>query len=118
MLRLLGTLLVLAAFAIVIVLVIVPLLDLGAGGGPPQASPSASARPSTEPGTVLVPQTVGLSTQDAIAAATEAGLDWTVRCAEDQAQPEGIVDQEPPAETPVAPGSTFTMYSARVSDCR
>ena len=118
MLRLLGTLLVLAAVVVVIVLVVVPLLDLGAGGGPSQASPSATARASTEPGTVLVPQTVGLSTRDAIAAASEAGLDWTVRCAEDQAQPEGIIDQEPPAETAVAPGSTFTMYSARISDCR
>jgi beta-lactam-binding protein with PASTA domain len=41
-----------------------------------------------------------------------------VRCNEDPSQPEGIIDQEPPAGTEVAPGSAFTMFSARIADCR
>jgi eukaryotic-like serine/threonine-protein kinase len=116
--RLLGTLLVLVAAGLVVVLVVLPLLDLGAGGGSPEASPSATAGPSPPAGTVLVPDTVGLATADAIDLASEAGLDWTVRCAEDAAQPEGIIAQEPPADTAVTPGSRFTMFSARISDCQ
>jgi serine/threonine-protein kinase len=116
-LRLLGTLLVLAAAGLVVVLVILPLLDLGEGGLP-EASPSGAAGASAPPGTVLVPDTVGLPTADAIDLASEAGLDWTVRCAEDAAQPEGIIAQEPPADSAVRPGSRFTMFSARISDCQ
>jgi serine/threonine-protein kinase len=116
--RLLGTLLVLAAAALVVVLVILPLIDLGDGGGATEPSPSATAGQSAPAGTVLVPNTVGLPTADAIDLASEAGLDWTVRCAEDASQPEGIISQEPPADTTVAPGSRFTMFSARISDCQ
>ena len=116
----LGPLLILGAVALVVLLLVVPLMDLGSAGDgvSPPASPSATSGASAAPGTVLVPQTVGLSTADAIDAASEAGLDWTVRCNQDPQQSEGIVDQEPPADTPVAPGSAFTMYSARISDCR
>jgi serine/threonine-protein kinase len=118
-LRLLGTLLVLAAVGLVVLFGILPLLDLGGGGaGAPGPSASATVETSAAPGSVVVPQTVGLSTADAIAAAQEAGLDWTVFCDHDESRPEGIVDQEPPAGTPVAPGSAFSMYSARVSDCQ
>ena len=118
LLRPLGTLLVLAAVGLVVVFVILPLLDLGGDGGSPPASPSTTAAASAPSGSVLVPDTVGLPTGDAIDLATEAGLDWTVRCAEDAAQPEGIIAQEPPADTPVTPGSRFTMFSARISDCQ
>jgi beta-lactam-binding protein with PASTA domain len=65
-----------------------------------------------------VPETVGLPTDEAIDLAEGAGLNWTVRCNEDPDQPEGIIDQEPPAGTAVAPGSRFTMFSARIEDCR
>ena len=65
-----------------------------------------------------IPDTVGMATTDAIDVASEAGLDWTVRCDEDVAQPEGIIHQEPPPDTPVVPGSRFTMYSARFADCQ
>jgi beta-lactam-binding protein with PASTA domain len=41
-----------------------------------------------------------------------------VRCNEDQSQPEGIVDQEPPPGTQLTPGAPFTMFSARIEDCR
>jgi tRNA A-37 threonylcarbamoyl transferase component Bud32 len=112
------TLLVLAAVALVVLLIIVPLLT--SGGGDPGASPGSAvpspSRSAVEAG--LVPSTVGLATQDAIALAEEAGLAWTVRCNEDQSQPEGIVDQEPPPGTQLAPGAPFTMFSARIEDCR
>jgi beta-lactam-binding protein with PASTA domain len=67
---------------------------------------------------VTVPDLVGMATADAIAEAREAGLDWTVYCDHDEDRPAGIVDQEPPAGTEVARGSTFSLYSARVEDCR
>jgi len=121
LLPLVGTLLILGAVALVVVFVILPLLDLGGSGGSPQASPpvtpSARVGASTAPGTVAIPQTVGLPTTDAIQLAKDAGLNWRVECAEDQAQAEGIVGQEPPAGTSVAAGSRFTMFSARISDC-
>ena len=114
----LGTLLILGAAALVIVLVVLPLLDRGANGGPAASSSPApsSAAPTVARG--VVPQTVGRSTEDAIDLATAAGLNWTVECRHDPAQPEGIIDQEPPAGTEVAPGSRFTMFSARIQDCR
>jgi eukaryotic-like serine/threonine-protein kinase len=114
-----GTFLVLGAAALVVVLVVLPLLDGGTDGGD-QPGASAQASPSTAPSVTggVVPDTVGLSTDEAIELATEAGLDWTVRCNEDPDQPEGIIDQEPPAGTEVAPGSQFTMFSARIEDCR
>ena len=114
----LGTFLVLGVAALVVVFGVLPLLDLGGSGGPAQEPPSGTPGASAAPGTVLVPETVGLPTADAIALAGEANLNWTVRCDEDASQPEGIVHQEPSAGTSVEPGSTFTMFSARISDCR
>lgn len=116
--RWLGTAAVLGAAALVVLLVVVPLFELGRGGGPgsPSSTPGARATPSVEAG--VVPDTVGLPTADAIELARAASLKWTLRCDEDQSKPAGIIDQEPPAGTPAAPGSAFTMYSARISDCR
>ena len=112
----LGTILILGAAALVVALIVVPLLELGRQEG----SATPSAQPTSEPGstTVLVPDLVGQPTADALQAAGEAGLDWTLYCDEDQDQPAGIIDQEPPGGTPVAPGSTFSLYSARFSDCQ
>ena len=110
-----ATLAVLAAAALVVVLVVVPLLGSGGGGGAGTPTGSPSVAPSVA--TDVIPDTVGMATEDAIALARQAGLDWTVRCAEDASRPEGIIDQEPPAGTRVTPGSPFTMYSARFSDC-
>ncbi|HUF05975.1 MAG TPA: serine/threonine protein kinase [Candidatus Binatia bacterium] len=115
---LLGTLLVLGAAALVVVLVIVPLLQLGQGGGAGPGSPTTAPTSPSDSNVVVVPQVVGQPTADAIARAREVGLNWTVRCAQDPSQPEGIIDQEPPAGTEVARGSAFTMFSARISDCR
>ncbi len=114
-----GSLLLLGAAALVVVLVVLPLLNLDGGGETsPSGSPgaSAAAEPSAQPN--VIPDTIGLPTDEAIELATEAGLNWTVRCNHDDTQPEGIVDQEPPAGTEVAPGSQFTMFSARIDDCR
>jgi eukaryotic-like serine/threonine-protein kinase len=116
----LGTLLVLAAAGLVVLFIIVPLLEVGRNGGgtgEPESSPTAPAG-TVAPGRVIVPDTVGMPTRDAIEEATAAGLRWTVQCAQNPQQPEGIIDQEPAAGTEVAPGSAFTMYSARIQDCR
>ena len=108
----------LAAAALVIAVVVVPLLDLGGEGGGSGDLPSTepSAAPTIAPN--VIPATVGLPTDEAIALADEADLNWTVRCNHDESQPEGIIDQEPAAGTEVAPGSRFTMFSARIDDCR
>ena len=117
---LLGTLMVLGAAAMVVLFVVVPLLNLGRdGGGAGDPSPTATtAATPAAPGRVVVPDTVGMSTVDAIEAADEAKLRWTVRCDHDEELPEGIIDQEPAAGSEVAPGTPFTMYSARIDDCR
>lgn len=112
------TVLVLVAAAAVVLFVVVPLLQLGRGASP-QPSPSASAVVTPAPGTVVtVPSLIGMPTGDAVEAARAAGLDWTVHCDQDPDQPEGIIDQEPPAGAQVARGSPFNLYSARISDCR
>jgi serine/threonine-protein kinase len=115
---LIGTLLVLGAAALVVVLVVLPLLELGRGGGGAGGSPTPA--PTAEPGsnTVLIPDLVGMPTADALESASASGLDWTLYCNEDAARPEGIIDQEPPGGTHVAPGSTFSLYSARFADCQ
>jgi beta-lactam-binding protein with PASTA domain len=59
-----------------------------------------------------------MATADAVAAAEEANLDWTVHCSEDPARPEGIIHQEPAAGTTVERGSPLALYSARFSDCQ
>jgi serine/threonine-protein kinase len=116
---LIGTLLVLATAALVALFVIVPLLQLGQGAGPTQGpSVAATPAPATESATIVIPDLVGRPTAEAIETARAAGLNWRVECAQDAAQPEGIIGQEPPAGTSVARGSRFTMFSARISDCR
>ena len=115
---LLGTIFVLGSVALVFVLVVLPLLELGRDGG--GARPSSTTAPTGEPDSnaVVVPALVGVSTADALEAARALGLDWTLYCNEDGGQPAGIIDQEPPAGTEVPPGSTFSLYSARFADCQ
>jgi len=104
----------------VVLLVVIPLLQSGQGGGLPGPSSEATpiVGPTAAPNVVIVPDVVGMPTVDAIAAARELGLAWRVECAQDPSQPEGIIGQDPLAEMSVAPGSRFTMFSARISDCR
>lgn len=113
-----GTLLVLAAAGLVLVLVVLPLLQMGRDAGAPPASATPAATAPPDPNVVVVPDLVGRPTADAIEASRQAGLNWTVHCNHDESQPEGIIDQEPPAGTEVARGSPFNLYSARISDCR
>jgi serine/threonine-protein kinase len=116
--RLFGTLLVLGAAALVVAFVVVPLLRLGESGTSPSDAPGATTTQPADPNLVIVPAMVGMATADAVAAAEEATLDWTVHCNEDPAQPEGIIHQEPPAGTTVERGSPLALYSARFSDCQ
>ena len=111
-------LVILAAAALVALIVIVPLLQLGARKAAPGPSGRHTETPPPVGNRVAVPDTVGLSKNDAISAATKAGLDWTIECNQDPSQPEGMIRQEPAAGTPVARGSPFTMFSARIADCR
>lgn len=117
----LGTLLILGAAAAVVIFVVIPLLREG-GGFAPGAGPSVSATalPATPDadGVVVVPNVVGMSAEDAVAAARSIGLDWTVHCDHDESQPEGIIHQEPPAGNEVRVGSPFSIYSARLPDCQ
>ena len=112
-----GTALLLAAVALVFLVIILPLLDRSrseGAGDTPTPTPVATAVPNE----VEVPNFVGQATADAMEAAGEAGFDWTVYCDQDKDQPEGIIDQEPPAGTVVTRGSTLSLYSARIKDCR
>lgn len=113
---LIGTLAILGAAAFVVVLVVVVIRE-GQGGAQPSAGATASGAATPNAGLVLVPDTVGMSTQDAIQAARDARLNWTVYCNQDDSQPEGIIDQEPRGGFEVRVGSAFSMYSARISDC-
>ncbi len=112
----LGTLAILAAAAFVVILVVLVIRE-GQGGAAPSDGATASAGPTPNSGLVVVPDTVGLATQDAIRAAQAARLNWTVYCNHDELQPEGIIDQEPRAGIEVRTGSAFSMYSARIADC-
>jgi beta-lactam-binding protein with PASTA domain len=107
------------AAALVVVFVVVPLLRLGQEGGGAGASPTATAAATPGDGPIVtVPDFVGMSTQQAIDVAADARLDWIVHCAQDPQQPEGIVDQEPPAGTELRRGDRMNLYSARIQDCR
>jgi hypothetical protein len=110
----LGILLLLGAAAVVVVLAVLPLMDRTRDGGTPTPAPSGAPAGQT----VVVPSLIGTSTAEAIDAARDAGLDWTLHCNEDPEQPAGIIDQEPPAGTEVARGSPLNLYSARFADCR
>jgi serine/threonine-protein kinase len=107
----------LAAGALVIWLVITA---GGPGPGPAGGSsvtPSAAgSSPSLAPGTVLVPDTIGMSEAEAEAAARAAGLRWRIEWREQAGETPGIYDQEPPAGTPVDAGSRFIMYAWRAPD--
>lgn len=86
----------------------------------PERSPGASATPTAQaatpslaPGTVRVPDTIGMSEADAEAAARQAGLNWRIEWQVDAAQEPGIYDQEPPGGRVVEAGARFVMYAYR-----
>jgi hypothetical protein len=104
------TLLAVGAIAGIVWLV----LSLGRGNvGFPSGTPSPGATTTPAPGFVSVPDTVGMTFEEGIAAAQAAGLDWTVACDTQPDLPEEIYAQEPAAGEQVAPGSRFTMFFPR-----
>jgi hypothetical protein len=85
----------------------------GASAG---ATPSLVATPTLAPGQVRVPDTIGMSEQEAEAAARALGLRWEIRWQQAPGQTPGIYDQEPEAGRVVDRGSRFTMYAYRLPD--
>ncbi|HEX2221236.1 MAG TPA: protein kinase [Candidatus Limnocylindria bacterium] len=108
----LGTLVLLGAAALVGILVVLPLLRAG-GTGAPSPVATAPATPTLAPNEVRVPDTIGMSADEAIAAARDASLDWTLFCEHDESRPEQVYSQEPAAGTIVPRGSRFVMYWPR-----
>lgn len=109
---LLVALLAIAAIAGILWLV----FTLGAGNSFPGGSsqpPSSDGATAPGDGAVTVPDTVGLTFDEGIDAAREAGLDWTVACDTQPDLPEEIYAQEPAAGERVAPGARFTMFFPR-----
>ncbi len=102
----------LAAPALVAAIVLAGLADPD-----PRATPGATGQPSgtptLAPGTVRVPDTIGMSEQEAEAAAREAGLNWRIEWRIDPQQSPGIYDQEPSPGRVVESGSRFVMYAYR-----
>lgn len=82
----------------------------------PGESPTPAPAPTPAPGTVLVPDTIGMSEDEAEEAARAAGLRWIIYWEEVPGASPGIYDQEPPAGTAVPRGSRLTMYSYRLPD--
>jgi serine/threonine-protein kinase len=107
----------LAAFAVLAVPALVAaLLVFGLvtrGNGDPTGSQPPAGSPTPPPGTVLVPNTIGLSEAEAEAAARAAGLNWRIEWRVVAGETPGVYDQEPAAGTPVQPGSRFVMYAYR-----
>jgi tRNA A-37 threonylcarbamoyl transferase component Bud32 len=108
---------VLGAAVAVVLLVVVPLLRSGGGLAGPSGAPTVTATPTAEPavgpGQVRVPDTIGLSADEAIATARDSGLDWTLFCEQDESRPEAVYQQEPAPDTVVERGSRFVMYWPR-----
>lgn len=85
----------------------------GAAQPSPTPQPTVQATPTPMPGTVRVPDTIGMSEQEAEAAAREAGLAWRIEWRVVPGQTPGIYDQEPAPGQVVEAGSRFVMYAYR-----
>jgi serine/threonine-protein kinase len=105
--------------AVALPLVIAGALLMGSGGnerGRPVSTPEATATPAEEtlaPGTVRVPNTVGMSEAEAEAAARAAGLAWRIEWRVVPGQTPGIYAQDPAPGTVVREGSPFVMQAYR-----
>lgn len=107
----------LAVLTVVAGLAAVVAIGLGsARDGGARQSPRPSATATLAPGTVRVPNTIGLSEAQGEAAARRAGLSWTIRWQKTNEHAPGIYDQVPPANDVVDRGSRFTMYAYRPLD--
>jgi serine/threonine protein kinase len=85
----------------------------GNGTGEPSSSPSASPRATVPPGSVRIPNTIGMTEDQAEQAAGDAGLNWRIEWQVVPNESPGIYDQEPAPGTLVEPGSRFVMYAHR-----
>jgi hypothetical protein len=79
----------------------------------PTRAASTDAEPSLAPGTVRVPNTVGMSEAEAQAAAQEAGLAWRIEWRIVPGREPGIYAQDPEAGEVVREGSAFVMQAYR-----
>jgi serine/threonine-protein kinase len=113
------------AAAAVLALVVAAVVGAGTllGGrdaaAPPVAADEASAtaaatreQPAGD-GSVEVPDTIGMSEDEAQTTAREAGLNWRIEWQVDPAKEPGIYDQQPAPGRRVQPGSRFVMYAYR-----
>jgi tRNA A-37 threonylcarbamoyl transferase component Bud32 len=113
-----GALAVLAGIGLAVAVVgLVVMLGLrpgdGDGTGAPSASPSASPRATVPTGSVRIPDTIGMTEEQAEQAAGDAGLNWRIEWQVVPNASPGIYDQEPAPDTLVEPGSRFVMYAYR-----
>jgi serine/threonine-protein kinase len=90
--------------------------------GQPNGSPEAEASPSPTPAqaaptpagtTVEVPNTIGMSEEEAQEAAQALGLNWRIEWRVDASKTPGVYAQDPAPGTSVAPGSRFVMQAYR-----
>ncbi|MDQ3879517.1 MAG: PASTA domain-containing protein, partial [Chloroflexota bacterium] len=77
--------------------------------GPASVTPT----PALPAGQVRVPNVVGLSEDEAIAAANAAQLNWTLVWRTDPDSPVGVYAQDLDAGTIVPAGTDFNFYSNR-----
>jgi eukaryotic-like serine/threonine-protein kinase len=103
--------------AVPVVVAAVLIGGFGPRGEPADASTdSATPRPTRSvaaAGKVTVPDTIGLSEQQAEEAARSAGLAWRLEWQVDPSKPAGVYDQDPPAGTKVDEGAPFVMFAYR-----
>lgn len=79
----------------------------------PAAGDSPRQTPTLAPGSVRVPDTIGLSESEAQAAAQQAGLAWRLEWRVVPGRTPGVYRQEPAPGTVVERGAPFVMYAYR-----
>ena len=91
----------------------VPGLVPGASAEPDGSDPPPTTDASLGPDQVRVPNVVGLTEDEAIAAATEARLDWTLQFRTDPNMPVGVYAQDLDPDSIVPAGTEFNFYANR-----
>jgi serine/threonine-protein kinase len=105
--------------ALAVPVVMAGVLLLGSPDADARATPDPTARdtagqtPTLAPGTVRVPDTIGMSEAEAQAAAQEAGLEWRIEWRVVPGRTPGVYDQEPAPGSMVRRGSPFVMLAYR-----
>jgi serine/threonine-protein kinase len=88
-------------------------LGTAASPSPPPAETQAQATPTPAGSLVEVPNTIGMSEEEAQDAAQALGLNWRIEWRVDAGKTPGVYAQDPAPGTPVAPGSRFVMQAYR-----